>query len=354
MIQQGNSDKKFFTTELLKWNKLWNNREMPWKNEKDPYKIWISEIILQQTRVQQGREYYKRFISQYPSVKHLAKAAETSVFKSWEGLGYYSRCKNIIASAKYIVNELKGKFPENFEDILKLKGVGNYTAAAIASFAYDQPYAVLDGNVFRVLARLFGLFAAIDGKDKSMYYALANELMCKKSPGIYNQAIMDFGATVCRPKLPLCSTCPFQQRCFAFLNNLVNALPVKEKIINRQSRWFYYLLIDFEDKLYVRKRLENDIWQNLNEFVLIETKGPLSPGQLQRSAAFKQIFGSVDFSITSLSGIHKQQLTHQTITGQFIRVQIKEQITLNGYRLVSPQQMDLLPFPKFITAYLKD
>ena len=156
---------------------------MPWKNEKDPYKIWISEIILQQTRVQQGLEYYKRFINEYPSVQHIADAKESNVFKLWEGLGYYSRCKNIIASAKYIVDELNGKFPENFESILQLKGVGNYTASAIASFAYNHPHAVLDGNVFRVLSRFFGILTAIDGKDKSIYSALAYELLDKKNPG---------------------------------------------------------------------------------------------------------------------------------------------------------------------------
>ncbi|MEO6454384.1 MAG: A/G-specific adenine glycosylase [Ginsengibacter sp.] len=346
--------KIFFTVELLKWNKLYNNRQMPWKNEKNPYKIWISEIILQQTRVKQGMEYYKRFISAYPTIQHIVDAKESNVFKLWEGLGYYSRCKNIIASAKYIVNELNGKFPETFEGILQLKGVGNYTASAIASFAYNHPHAVLDGNVFRVLSRFFGIHTPIDGKDKSIYNDLANELLQKKAPAIYNQAIMDFGATICTPKIPLCNICPLHKKCFAFLNSMVNTLPVKEKTITRKFRWLYYLLIEYNNKLYVRKRITNDIWQNLNEFVLIETKKPASIRALQNSLYFKHIFNSVDFTINSVSKIYKQQLTHQTITGQFIKIKIEKNILIDDYRLISCQQIDLLPFPKFITTYLKD
>ncbi|MEO6330226.1 MAG: A/G-specific adenine glycosylase [Ginsengibacter sp.] len=355
MIRQDSSrNKLFFTAELLKWNKLRNSRVMPWKNEKDPYKIWISEIILQQTRVEQGLEYYKRFVKEYPSVQDIADARESNVFKIWEGLGYYSRCKNIIASAKYIVNELKGNFPENFESILQLKGVGNYTASAIASFAYNHPHAVLDGNVFRVLSRFFGIRTAIDGKDKSIYSSLAHDLLDKKNPGIYNQAIMDFGATICKPKIPLCSICPLQQKCFAFLNGMVNMLPQKEKTITRKSRWLYYLLIEYRNKFYVRKRLAKDIWQNLNEFVLIETEKLVSIAALQSSEPFSQILNSEDFTIISVSRIYKQQLTHQIITGQFIRIKIKNRISPDGYQLISLKEIDLLPFPKFITAYLKD
>lgn len=355
MVRDQNPDNKaFFTQELMQWNKLKNTREMPWKNEKDPYKIWISEIILQQTRVQQGLEYYNRFISAYPSLRHLTEAKENNVFKLWEGLGYYSRCRNIISSAKHINNELGGKFPDNFEDILQLKGVGNYTASAIASFAYNHPHAVLDGNVYRVLSRFFGIITPIDSKDKNIYSRLAHELLDKKNSGIYNQAIMDFGATICKPKLPLCNICPLQQRCFAFLNGMINTLPVKEKTISRKNRWFYYILLEYKNRLYVRKRMIKDIWQNLNEFILIETKRPISFQALQNSSYFKELFHSVDFKVISISKIYKQQLTHQTITGQFIRIKIKDQVNLEGYELISRKEIDLLPFPKFITAYLKD
>ena len=354
MANQGHKNKLYFTTALLQWNTEKNNRIMPWKNEKDPYKIWISEIILQQTKVQQGLEYYNRFIKAYPSVHHIAAAKENDVFKLWEGLGYYSRCKNIIASAKYISKELNGKFPENFKDIVQLKGIGNYTASAIASFAYNQPYAVLDGNVFRVLSRYFGIFSAIDGKDKTIYSSLANNLLDKINPGIYNQAIMDFGATICKPKLPLCVICPLKTKCFAFLNGLINTLPVKEKIITRRLRYFYYFLIEYEHKIYIRKRIAKDIWQNLNEFVLVETTKPATINALQKSALFTDILYTNNYTITSVSKMYKQQLTHQTITGQFLHIKITHRLKINGYQLTPVTQLDLLPFPKFIAAYLKE
>jgi len=356
MLKQNyTKNKLFFIAELLRWNMLDNQRMMPWKNEKDAYKIWISEIILQQTRVQQGLEYYGRFIKTFPTVQHIAKAPQSQVFKLWEGLGYYSRCQNIITSATYISNELDGKFPRDFNDILKLKGIGNYTASAIASFAYNLPHPVLDGNVFRVLSRFFGIETAIDNNDgKKIYSALANELLDKKNPAIYNQAIMDFGATICKPKLPLCVICPLQQKCVALLNNMVNILPTKEKVITRKRRWLYYILIECDNKLFVRKRVTKDIWQNLYEFVLIETAKPVSVDTLKNSQEFKKIFNPTPFVITSVSKIYKQQLTHQTITGRFIRVSLKANVNLKGYYLLSEDEIALLPFPKFIITYLKD
>jgi A/G-specific adenine glycosylase len=328
---------------------------MPWKNERDPYKIWISEIILQQTRVQQGMQYYNRFIKTFPTVQCIANAKESQVFKMWEGLGYYSRCRNIITSARYITNELDGKFPVKFNEILQLKGIGNYTASAIASFAYNLPYAVLDGNVFRVLSRFFGIQSAIDSNDgRRIYPLVANELLDKENPAIYNQAIMDFGAIICKPKLPQCQICPLEQKCIALKNGMVNRLPLKEKIITRKFRWLYYLLIEFKSKLYVRERVTKDIWRHLNEFVLIETPKPASLVALQRSASFQEIFKSASFTITSVSKIHKQKLTHQTVTGRFIRIKIKTKLSIDGYRLTPLNELNLLPFPKFITTYLKD
>jgi A/G-specific adenine glycosylase len=212
-----NKKNTFFTQQLLKWDKKQNSRAMPWKGEKDPYKIWLSEIILQQTRVEQGLGYYNRFIAEFPTIHDLAKAPETKVFKLWEGLGYYTRCKNIIITARYISSELKGKFPVTYNDILKLKGVGPYTAAAIASFAFNLPHAVVDGNVFRVLARYFGIDTPIDSiTGKKNFTVLANELIDKKIPGKYNQALMDFGAVLCKPQQPLCDTCPLKPNCSAY------------------------------------------------------------------------------------------------------------------------------------------
>lgn len=348
------SSKKFFTNELLRWNKNDNDRVMPWKYEKDPYKIWISEIILQQTRVSQGLEYYNRFIKRFPTAKSIAIAPEHAVFKLWEGLGYYTRCKNIIATAKYISDELNGKFPDDYEDILKLKGIGSYTASAIASFAYNLPYAVVDGNVFRVLSRYFGIKIPIDSlAGKTFYNDRAYELLDKKLPGTYNQAIMDFGATICKP-LPLCEICPLKSRCVAYLNNIQLQLPVKEKTILRKSRWLYYLVIKYNNKFYVRKREEKDIWQNLYEFILIETLKPVTFKKLQLSEKFTSFFNGNSYKVQSVSQIYRQQLTHQTINGQFLNITVNSPLAIKNYQLITLNRLKQLPFPKFITTYLKD
>lgn len=325
---------------------------MPWKGEKDPYKIWLSEIILQQTRVAQGLDYYHQFVKTFPTIGHLARASETTVFKLWEGLGYYTRCKNLIATAKHINDELNGKFPDKYEDILALKGIGPYTAAAIGSFAYNLPYAVVDGNVYRVLSRYFGISIPTDSADgKTVFNKLANELLDKKQPGIYNQALMDFGAVICKPQLPLCSTCILRDRCEALLQGSVQQLPLKEKLIIKKSRWFYYLVIDFQGKYYVRKRAAGDIWENLYEFVLIEANEAL---ELDNFQPLKELLGKIKFEVENISAIYKQQLTHQTIRGQFIHIKIKKPLILKGYETVDKRALKKLPFPKFISNYFKD
>ncbi|MGG9961717.1 A/G-specific adenine glycosylase [Ferruginibacter sp. SUN106] len=346
---------KFFTKQLLQWNNKTNDRPMPWKGEKDPYKIWLSEIILQQTRVEQGWDYYNRFIVAFPTIDKLAKAPETKVFKLWEGLGYYTRCKNLIATAKLITKEYGGKFPGNYEAILNLKGVGPYTAAAIASFAYNLPYAVVDGNVFRVLSRFFANSIAIDSTEgKKLFTTLANELLDKKQPGIYNQALMDFGAVVCKPKQPLCKQCPLQSSCGAYLKGLVEVLPVKEKKITQKTRWLFYFIIEHEGKVFVRKRGVKDIWENLYEFVLIESAEATEVAQLQKLPAFKKLLGKNGFTVATISRLYSQKLTHQTIHGQFITLQLKKTAQIEGYEPVTQKELLTLPFPKFITSYLKD
>ena len=240
----------------MEWHKKHNKRPMPWKGEKDPYKIWLSEIILQQTRVLQGLAYYNRFVTKYPTVMHLAKAKDEEVYKLWEGLGYYSRCKNLLATAR-IITENGGMFPQKYNDVLALKGVGTYTAAAIVSFAYNQPYAVVDGNVNRILARCFGITIAIDStKGKKTIATLANELLDKKQPGKFNQAMMDFGATICKPRQPLCNECILQANCFAFKHNQTSLLPKKEKKITIKKRWMHYLLAEYKNSWLIRKRDE--------------------------------------------------------------------------------------------------
>ncbi len=350
-----NEDKKYFTEKLLLWNKNTNNRPMPWKGEKDPYKIWVSEIILQQTRVEQGWAYYNRFIKTFPTVQHLAKAPQTEVFKLWEGLGYYSRCKNLIATAHIIAREYNGKFPENYEEILQLKGVGPYTAAAIASFAYNLPYAVVDGNVFRVLSRFFANATPIDsGNGKKIFTTLANELLHKKNPGIYNQALMDFGAVICRPKLPLCNVCPLKAKCGALKKKLVGVLPIKEKKIIQKTRWLYYFILQHNNKIFVRKRGAKDIWENLYEFVLIETASVTETASLLKLLAKENGLQKNDFTLHSISALYRQKLTHQTVHGQFIHIHLKKPLSLAGYKAVSAQALAGLPLPKLITGYLKD
>ena len=347
-----------FSRILLQWNRERNFREMPWKNEKDPYKIWLSEIILQQTRVGQGLNYYTNFIKSFPDVHKLANVPEAKVFKLWEGLGYYSRCRNLVITAKYISKQLHGKFPDKYEDIKALKGVGPYTAAAISSFAFNLPYAVLDGNVFRVLARIFGISIPTDSpQGKKRFTELSNELLDKKQPGIYNQAIMDFGAVICKP-VPLCGQCVFKKSCFAFQNNKINELPVKEKRINIRKRWFYYLVMERENKTGIRQRTEKDIWQQLYEFPMIEADKEQNLKEILLQAEKRSLLEKRQYDVISISPVYKQQLTHQLIAGQFITIKLKRALSsikaAEGTRWLwlSKNQLKRYPFPKFINNYL--
>jgi len=349
------ADKKaLFTKNLLLWNKNKNRREMPWKGEKDPYKIWLSEIILQQTRVEQGWEYYNRFLKNYKTVKKLANAPDEKIFKLWEGLGYYSRCKNLIATARFIAKEKNGKFPDTYEEILALKGIGPYTAAAIASFAFDLPHAVVDGNVFRVLSRYFGIGKNISSSaGKKTFTSLAGELLYQKQPGIYNQAIMDFGAVICKPQKPLCTICPLKKECVALLQSRVEKLPVKAKQAERKKRWFYYLIIEHGGKVYVRKRGNNDIWENLYEFLLLETGKTNTLEKIKADPLLKKIMQNKSV-IKAVSKLYLQHLSHQTIEGSFIHICTKKPPALEGFEAVSFSKLRQLPFPRFITRYLTE
>lgn len=344
-----------FTTLLLQWNKQQNKRQMPWKGEKDPYRIWLSEIILQQTRVEQGLEYYNSFIKTFPSILQLAKAPDEKVFKLWEGLGYYSRCRNLLATARYIAGELKGKFPSDYESIRALKGVGPYTAAAIASFAYNLPYAVVDGNVYRVLARVFGIDTPTDSPaGKKAFTELAENLLDQQQPGQYNQAIMDFGATVCKPAAPLCKDCVFKKICVAFAKNKVDSLPVKEKKIAIKKRWFYYLVPDYKGTVALRQRMKKDIWQGLFEFPLIETDTETPLKKLLQQAEKKGLLTKGAFEVTALSPVFKQQLSHQLIAGQFISIKLKKKGALQKeFTWAAWKSLSRFAFPQFINQYLK-
>lgn len=342
-----------FPALLMQWNRRHNTRKMPWKGEKDPYKIWLSEIILQQTRVEQGLKYYEEFVSNFPNVHKLAAAKEEKVYKLWEGLGYYSRCKNLIVTASFISKNLKGKFPDKFEEILELKGIGHYTASAVASFAYNLPYAVVDGNVFRVLSRIFGIKKPTDSTEGRKFFTqLAFELLDKNQPGLYNQALMDFGAVICKP-YPLCNICVFNDHCFAFRNHLVDKLPVKEKKIKIITRWFNYLVIENKKKIYIHKRTGSDIWRNLHEFVLIETGKNNSVKAILVSAEKEKILKRGSYKIVAVSPVYSQQLSHQKIMGRFIKIVSKKEVAIKGFKAVSVKQLSGYAFPRFITAFFE-
>ena len=351
--RSNNIPKPAFGRLLLKWNREQNDRKMPWKGEKDPYRIWLSEIILQQTRVEQGLRYYKNFIRTFPDVHRLAKAPEEKVFKLWEGLGYYTRCRNLIATAKFISKDLKGKFPDNYNDILSLKGVGPYTAAAISSFAFNLPHAVVDGNVFRVLARVFGVKTPVDSTEgKKFFSALAGELLDKKQPGPYHQAIMDFGATVCKPAAPLCTNCIFRKYCSAFIHIKVNELPVKGKKITIRKRWFYYLVLEYKNKVAVRRRTAKDIWQGLYEFPLIETGKQTGLKDLLLQGEKNKWLEKKQYEVMHSSSLQKQQLSHQLIHGQFIRIRLRKKPQHTDWSWTTASATGKLAFPRFINHHL--
>jgi A/G-specific adenine glycosylase len=344
-----------FTSLLLKWNREKNNRRMPWKGEKDPYKVWLSEIILQQTRVEQGLGYYNRFIKTFPSIIKLANASENKVYKLWEGLGYYNRCKNLISTARDIAQNRNGKFPDDFEKLKELKGIGPYTAAAISSFAFNKPHAVVDGNVFRLLARVFGIKKQIDSTEGKKFFSdLAAKLLDLTQPAIYNQAIMDLGATICKPQ-PDCPSCPFIKFCKAYQWGCIEQLPVKAKKSPVQKRWFSYVVVEYKGKLGIVQRKENEIWQNLFQFSLIETKSEKSDKYILSQAVQNKILNKNSFHLIDISPNYRQQLSHQTIYGKFYRIKLIDP-PLNNKQLiwVTPSSLKNFPFPKLINQYLQD
>jgi A/G-specific adenine glycosylase len=342
----------FFKKALLEWHITQNKRQMPWKGELDPYKIWLSEIILQQTKVEQGLKYYELFVKKFPTIKELATAKDALVFKMWEGLGYYSRCRNLLHTAKYISQELGGIFPSEYQDIKKLKGVGDYTASAIASFAYNKPFAVLDGNVYRILARFFGQYTAIDSKaGKQLFAHLAQNCLDKKNPRLYNQAIMDFGATVCKPKLANCSGCVLQKKCVAFQTQSVYELPVKLKKLTIQKRFIEQYIILYNNNIAVRKRTGRDVWQDLYEFYAIEASKPNNENQ-DRIAFLKKI-RKVNLIILAESMEYEQKLTHQLIKMKFFVAKLLKPLLIDGMQWVSTSQMEALPFPAIVNEFLK-
>lgn len=301
-----------------------HGRDLPWRRTRDPYAIWLSEIILQQTRVAQGTDYYLRFVARFPAVKALAEASQDDVLKLWQGLGYYSRARNLHEAAIDVVTRFGGVFPTSYADVKSLKGVGDYTAAAICSLAYDASYAVLDGNVFRVLSRLFDVDLPIDTSAGKRFFAeLAQSQLDKASPAAYNQAIMDFGALQCLPASPRCETCPLREACLAYKNGRVTLLPVKQGKTAVRERWFNYLHIVCGAETLLTRREAKDIWQGLYEFPLIESDRALSLEELSQTTTYRALFHDAEeIRVTDITVMPKHQLSHQTIHAVYYRVEI--------------------------------
>lgn len=345
---------KFFTKKLMEWHASDNDRSLPWKGEKDPYKIWLSEIILQQTRAEQGKPYYLRFTEAYPTIRQLAAADDEAVFRLWQGLGYYNRCKNMLAAARHIDRDLKGKFPHTYDGLLELKGIGPYTAAAIGSFAFGLPVAVVDGNVYRVLSRYFGIDTPFDTTEgKKQFAEKAKSLLDPSDSAEYNQAIMDLGATVCSPVRPACAECVLQNHCLAFQQNLVATLPVRSKRAKVKKRYFHYILLVSGDKLWLRKREAKDIWQNLYEPYLVEAEEALTKALLGRHELFERL--NIGIGKLQFAGETTQRLTHQLIEAHFYLASVPEAYKMPAEDGIWVVQTDLrkLAFPKTVLSFLE-
>ena len=352
---------KIFSDRILEWYGL-HKRDLPWRNTQNPYIIWLSEIILQQTRVAQGLPYFEKYIGKYPNIQDLALAPEEEVMRLWQGLGYYSRARNLHSCAKDIHFIHKGKFPESFQELLKLKGVGNYTAAAIASFAFGEAVAVVDGNVFRVLSRVFGIAEDISsGIGKRTFEDFANKIIPRQNPGEYNQAIMEFGALQCVPKNPDCASCTLIQSCFAFNKGMVDALPAKTKKVKVKERFFQYAHILCGEKTVVKQRTAGDIWQGLFDFPLQEFSDSHELRE-EKYTFFESLndFGTID--VVKHEHVYKHILTHQRIFAKFVRFKVKESArpelelwaSKRGYQLVDAEQLEALAKPRLILKYLNE
>ncbi len=341
-----------FDLLICEWYRR-NKRELPWRETKDPYFIWLSEVILQQTRVDQGRNYYLKFISNYPTIRDLALADEQEVLNDWQGLGYYSRARNLHFSAIMMLEQYEGEFPESYDEILKLKGVGEYTAAAIASFAFDLPYVVLDGNVFRILSRIFDIALPIDSSEgKKTFQKLAEELLPKDNAAEFNQAIMEFGAIHCTPVNPQCETCIFSSNCLAFANNTVSSRPVKIGKTKVRKRFFNYLIFVSNGKIVLQKRVKDDIWKHLFEFPLLETDEDQNEEQFAHLVDEKYAL-KIKFCIQG----KKHILSHQHIYASYWFIDCKNFDFLeNNEHLVELEIENLqdFPLPRLIDRFLEE
>lgn len=347
----------FIHDTLINWFAE-NRRDLPWRHNPTPYQVWLSEIILQQTRVNQGWDYYLRFVEKWPTVNDLANATEEEVLKMWQGLGYYSRARNLHQCAKQIVEQHGGQFPADFEKLKQLKGIGDYTAAAIASIAFDLPHAVVDGNVYRVLSRLFDIDTPINiNEGQTVFAKIADDLLNRKQPGFHNQAMMEFGALQCTPKNPNCLLCPLQAQCLAFANQTVMQRPVKLQKLKITTRYFNYLVFRIEGNVYLHKRSGNDIWKNLYDFPCIESENPMTVEEVIASEKFQQLIENKSFTIIKTSPTFTHKLTHRTIIAQFIEIKLEEnllRIETNDLFLARETDLGNFPIPRLIDLYLNN
>jgi A/G-specific adenine glycosylase len=345
----------FFNSQIHIWYSLFK-RELPWRNTRNPYYIWLSEIILQQTRIDQGLAYYNRFIDEFPEISDLASASEDQVLKLWQGLGYYSRARNLHFTAKFIMKTYNGEFPEDYQSIRSLKGIGDYTAAAISSISYGLEFSAVDGNVFRVLSRYFGISEPIDtSAGKKIFNQLAKELIKGTDPGMHNQAIMEFGAIQCVPKNPKCTDCPVRERCYAYSSQKINELPAKKNKTKVRDRYFNYLVLLNKNHIWFRKRVANDIWKNLFEFPLIETAEKTEIESFIDRKEFQDIINTEQTIIESTSNWKIHILSHQRIHYRFIRIRLTG-IIPESDEFVQVNKEDIFNFavPKLLETYLAD
>ena len=349
-----NKKSKALGTQLLRWYRR-HGRDLPWRHSDDPYAIWLSEVLLQQTTIAQGTPYYERFIEALPTVEALAAAPLDQVLKLWEGLGYYSRARNLHSAAQYVMSELDGSIPTTHAGLLTLKGIGEYTAAAIASIAYGLPHPVVDGNVLRVMSRLYGITEAVDlSSTKKKILELSRALMASHPPGDYNEAIMDLGATICKPRQPLCASCPFESHCIANQKDLTLTLPVKSKKIKKRSRLFLFLHIeDGKGRSLLEQRGPKDVWQGLYQYPLLELPVSASTADMQPEA-LPPPFTKLSIRSATLSECYKQNLTHQRLSCHFLHIRLKGRIPKalsDIYTSYDAAQQEDLPFPKVINEY---
>ena len=345
---------KQFSNDIIDWYEE-NHRSLPWRETKDPYRIWLSEVILQQTRVNQGLPYYLKFVEAFPAVIDLANAPENTVLRLWQGLGYYSRARNLHRCAKMVAEKYNGTFPSTFEELLQLPGIGSYTAAAIASIAFNRKVAVVDGNVYRVLARVFGIakdIASTEGRKD--FSKLANELVSNVRAGDHNQAVMEFGAMHCTPVSPKCDTCVFAKKCVAFNRNMVAQLPVKERKITKRTRYFSYFILRDGKRIAMKKRTGRDIWNGLYEFHLVETTSEKKLTQIVKTDPLIAVLKSA-----KEVGSVRHVLTHQVLEIRFFEAGVKKENLakfkdlFKGFSFVSAKKAEEMPKPIAISRYLE-